>query len=280
MVIPAPPAQVTAVQDGPGERQRATDGPARDAQPVAANLAGRHEPALAAGSGAPNAAASEAPPNSFAQHIAAAMPSGADKLAALPAHPQADAAASLGTIPSGASAAAGPQFQPVQKPAPASPAQPGAPPSPAAQITPALVHIAAAPGGAQHVTVRLDPVELGALRVRIERPSGGPVHVTIEAARPETLQLLRQDQPALHRALDQAGLPPEGRIVIIQQASPDTGSQRGAAGDAGGASSGGGGSGGRGGNQGWGGSGSGGGGFSDDAPRRTPWLRAGLDITA
>ncbi len=155
------------------------------------------------------------------------------------------------------------------------------PPGPAVQIMPALVHIAATADGSQRVTVRLDPVELGELHVRIERPQEGPVQVTVEATRPETLQLLRQDEPALHRALDQAGLPSEGRIVVLQS-SADNGGQRQGAAEMGGNSAGGDGQGGsRGSSQGWRQHGS----EQESAPgrqSRSPgnWLRAGVNITA
>lgn len=182
----------------------------------------------------------------------------------------ASAAAPGGTAPARA--------DPTPPAPPASPAHPS-PPGPAAQLAPALVHVAAAADGTQRVTVRLDPAELGTLHVRIERPHEGPVQVTVEAARPETLQLLRQDQPALHRALDQAGLPAEGRVVVLQQASSEGASPQGVSSETGGASSGGQGSG-RGG-QDWDRSGSGADGApQDQARRRDAWLRAGIDITA
>lgn len=153
--------------------------------------------------------------------------------------------------------------------------------SPTAQLAPALFQITAAPDGTHRVTVRLDPVELGELRVRIERPRAGPVQVVVEATRPETLELLRQDQPALHRALDQAGLPAEGRVVSLQQVPPDMGGQAQGGSGTGGASLGGGGQGGdRGGNQGWSHPGGGEGAPRGRGSRQATWARAGLDITA
>ena len=191
------------------------------------------------------------------------------------------AAPALPSIAAPGIAAAAPHADPPPPPVPADPAHASSP-GPVTQLTPALVHIAVAANGAQHVTVRLDPIELGELRVRIERPRDGPVQVTVEATRPETLQLLRQDQPALHRALDQAGLPSEGRVVVLQQANPDSGGQRqGTPSEMGGASSGGGQGGGRGGNQGWSQSGNDRESETQDhSRRRDAWLRAGIDITA
>ena len=112
--------------------------------------------------------------------------------------------------------------------APAAPASPTAlplpspPTTPMQQVMPAVASVAAAPrDGAPHVlTIRLDPVELGRVQVRIEQAADGPARVSLVAERPQTLQLLQQDQPQLHRALDLAGVPAEGRVIQFQLA-PD-----------------------------------------------------------
>jgi hypothetical protein len=102
--------------------------------------------------------------------------------------------------------------------------------------------------------------------------------------RPETLTLLLRDQPQLQRALDQAGVPADGRSLTMHVAAPESsastgGATSGAAGGADPGSAGGNGT----------GSGSGGQGRSadttdqdqDDGATPLPrWLRAGLDITA
>jgi flagellar hook-length control protein FliK len=93
--------------------------------------------------------------------------------------------------------------------------------SPAAQLAPALVQIGHAPDGAQRLTVRLDPPELGHVQVRIDRPSEASARVEITVEKAETLTLLLRDQPQLQRALDQAGVPAEGRSVTFHVASPD-----------------------------------------------------------
>ncbi len=158
----------------------------------------------------------------------------------------------------------------------ASPAAPGAP---AAQLAPALVQIAHAPGGSA-VTLRLDPAELGHVQIRIERTVDGAASVQVTAERPETLRLLMADQPQLHRALDSAGVPPDGRSLALSLATPDSAGQ-----------SLGGGPGGQAGN-GQAGSGQAGSerqqrhpyagpAVSDrDASSPSAWLRAGVDITA
>jgi len=88
------------------------------------------------------------------------------------------------------------------------------------QLRPAFAAVAAATGPS-HVIVRLDPAELGRVQVGILRQPDGPSRIELVAERPETLQLLMRDQPALHRALDLAGVPAEGRTLHFQVGSPD-----------------------------------------------------------
>ena len=177
---------------------------------------------------------------------------------------------------------------PVQHGQTSAPAAPqgnagAAAPSPAAQVAPALVSLAQAPAGGSRLTLRLDPAELGHVQIRIDRAQDAPARVEITAERPETLALLQRDQPQLQRALDQAGVPADGRSLTFHVASQQTGGGQSWSG----------------GGQSWSGAGtsgqSGGGSQSwsgaspqsseDDAeigqPQTTSrWLRAGLDITA
>ncbi|MGI4945374.1 MAG: flagellar hook-length control protein FliK, partial [Janthinobacterium lividum] len=88
------------------------------------------------------------------------------------------------------------------------------------QLRPAFAAAAAATGPS-HVVVRLDPAELGRVQVGILRQPDGASRIELVAERPETLQLLMRDQPALHRALDLAGVPAEGRTLHFQAGSPD-----------------------------------------------------------
>jgi chemotaxis protein MotD len=92
--------------------------------------------------------------------------------------------------------------------------------SPAAQVAPALMQIGHAPDGAQRLTVRLDPPELGHVQVKIDRPSDAAARVEITVEKQETLTLLLRDQPQLQRALDQAGVPTDGRTVTFHIAAP------------------------------------------------------------
>jgi flagellar hook-length control protein FliK len=94
--------------------------------------------------------------------------------------------------------------------------------TPVEQITPALVSLGHAPDGAQRLTMRLQPPELGQVQIRIDRPTlDAPARVAITVERPETLTLLLRDQPQLQRALDQAGVPAEGRSVTFHVATPE-----------------------------------------------------------
>ena len=70
------------------------------------------------------------------------------------------------------------------------------------------------------MTLHLAPAELGAVQIGIERAPDGPAKVSLLVERPETLLLLMRDQPALHRALDAAGLPAEGRTLHFGLAQP------------------------------------------------------------
>jgi hypothetical protein len=73
------------------------------------------------------------------------------------------------------------------------------------------------------MTLRLDPPDLGHVQIRIDRPLEAPARVEITVERPETLTLLVRDQPQLQRALDQAGIPPDGRSVTIHIAAAEPG---------------------------------------------------------
>jgi hypothetical protein len=102
----------------------------------------------------------------------------------------------------------------------AAPTQTAHLPSPTAQIAPTLVTLARAADGTQQMTVRLHPAELGMVQVRIERATSGLTQIDITADRPETLLALQHDQPALHRALDQAGVPSAGRTISFHAVPP------------------------------------------------------------
>lgn len=151
---------------------------------------------------------------SMSMSISAADPLGG--LAIVPAgHPLPEGLAAL----FGASAGAAPSMGPVRGPA----ADAGFTALPATasdsvypQIAPALVSLTGGPAGMQRLSLRLDPTELGLVHIRIDRSPDLPPEIRITADRPETLLLLQRDQLELHRALDHAGVPAEGRQVIFQ----------------------------------------------------------------
>jgi len=114
---------------------------------------------------------------------------------------------------------------PLHTPPPSAPHLPAvepAAPSPAGQVGPALasfvVNAAAQPNAAQHLTIQLDPGELGRVQVHIERTPNGPARVELVVERPDTLLMLLRDQPQLHRALDLAGVPAADRSLQFQLA--------------------------------------------------------------
>ena len=78
------------------------------------------------------------------------------------------------------------------------------------------------------VVVRLNPGELGRVQVRIGRAAGAAREIDLTVERPETLLLLLRDQPALHRALDLAGIAAEARVVRFHLADPAQGAMVGA----------------------------------------------------
>jgi flagellar hook-length control protein FliK len=127
-----------------------------------------------------------------------------------------------------AGAAALPLTSPVTVATPATPPTHSASASsPVAQIAPTLVTLAKTVDGAQQMTVRLHPAELGMVQVRIERAASGLTQIDIIADRPETLAALQRDQPTLHQTLDQAGVPSAGRTISFHAVPPQPASSGG-----------------------------------------------------
>jgi flagellar hook-length control protein FliK len=184
-------------------------------------------------------AAARKPGDSILSHLAA--PSPAEPLSTIPdgpSPPAHDAIAAAGNAPSAQPAsqvAAEPSLTSLPAntvlpaPVPSAPTPPDSPrptvASPAGQVAPVLVSMARAPDGTQQLTLRLDPPELGHLQIRVERPPDAPAHVDITVEKPETLILLLRDQPQLQRALDQAGVPPDGRSVAFHIATAEAGTR-------------------------------------------------------
>lgn len=91
----------------------------------------------------------------------------------------------------------------------------------AAQVAPALLSLSGTAAGTQHLTLRLQPADLGTVQIRIDRPLESPARVEISVSRPETLTLLLRDQTQLERTLDLAGVPAEGRTLSFHLAGQD-----------------------------------------------------------
>ncbi len=103
-------------------------------------------------------------------------------------------------------------------------AYPAGPVLPAVQVAPAVMTLAKDVDGNQQMTVRLHPADLGTVQVRIERSSSGATQVEFTTDKADTLQALQRDQVALHRTLDDAGIPAAGRTISfhIMQTTPSS----------------------------------------------------------
>ena len=257
---PSPAAFAAPAPDGGGQHEAAAGPGVRPAM---------MEAGLLAATGAAVAAAETVPRLPDAAHSP-----GAQASPALEAPQQAEAPAQ----PPLAGAVA-----PPAQAGPVAAADSPAPSGPARQLAPAFVELAQRPSGST-VMLRLDPAGLGHVQIRIERDAGGAATVQVTAEHPDTLRLLVADQPHLHRALDSAGVPPEGRTLGFSLDTPPQALPP-AAPPGGGAGFGASGDGGRPGNGGFYRQGRPGGrhaGPDDGSAFTNPsaWLRAGVDITA
>jgi hypothetical protein len=206
---PPPAAPPLAAAAPTGEAAPPTRASLPPATPADIAPAPGHREAPATGKPAdPRPAPDDAPPNP-------ATPSLATPSLATP-NP---AAPSPATVPA-ATPMPHPQA-PVTASAPLAASHQAAPPAvPAAQAA-AAVGVLLRPGETAHqLTLRFDPAELGHVRIAITRPHDAPPSVALTVERPETLLLLLRDQPALHRALDQAGVPADGRSISFHLAMP------------------------------------------------------------
>jgi len=86
---------------------------------------------------------------------------------------------------------------------------------PRRQLQAALLATQTGADGSRQVRLDLRPETLGSMQVHIVQAAGAPARVMIAVSEPDTLALLRGDVPALHAALDQAGIPFEGRSLSL-----------------------------------------------------------------
>lgn len=215
--LPArPQAPTTQRADAPARAPTTVNAPIRPAEPVAIAPASMTAPAMQP----------LLPPQPAAQPAQnQAAPVAADGHAAKPGQPAGAASAPaqpVNAVPATAAAADIPPAPIVADPAPvAATRQPAAPAPLVEQIGTVAVTLARSTGGDRQLTIRLDPPQLGQVQVAISQPRSGAVTaVTLTVERPETLLMVLRDEPALHRALDRAGVPADGRTVTFQLAPP------------------------------------------------------------
>jgi len=96
-------------------------------------------------------------------------------------------------------------------------------PPPAAQLAHAVAALHVGADGSSHTMIKLDPVELGQVQIRISRAVDGTASVTVAVERPETLASLQSDLGHLHQALDRAGVSDQRSLVLHLATQADAG---------------------------------------------------------
>ncbi len=230
------PSMADRLDDDAGPDTPETAAPDTRADPAAADAAPapltKGKPALAASAKPGSLRAIPDAAGVASQPGASPGPAGAQAAlsapAAQPAVPNAGSPAANAATPPDTSASAGT-------------GQPASPP--AAQLGHALAALHVGADGSSKLTIRLDPAELGQVRVEITRGQDGASSVSVAVERVETLGRLQADLTHLHLALDRAGVP-EQRSLVLHLAPQDqpggaptgsfSGSQSGASGGQGG----------------------------------------------
>lgn len=178
-----------------------------------------HRPTEATVSGSTEAAGAPPAAAQSQKNASDPIPSGIELAKSAPAHAPASASASAPTpAPEPASAAVSPPIPgPISAPGP-SQAAASAPPAPFAPPQ----AVAARPGefgrnvgveiarhskdGRDNLVIRLDPVELGKIQIRIQFDDQGSLRAHVSAESPAALEMLRRDSGDLARALNDAGV--------------------------------------------------------------------------
>ena len=85
-----------------------------------------------------------------------------------------------------------------------------------------------AEAGADRITVKLNPFELGRVEIKLETNDQGLTRALVAAERPETLELLQRDARVLEKALQESGLKTDGNSLNfnLQQGSRDGETER------------------------------------------------------
>ncbi len=196
---PAPPATPTETWSaGPSAEAVAPEAPIPTTD--AAPLSPQRDPPNRDG---PDERSSDQPPD----HAAASADAIDQGVRTLDAHAAAPASSSI-TAP--------------ERPPATATTHASAPPAPSDQIAdrlaPVMLRSEPLAEGGQRLTIRLDPVELGQVEVRIDSATDETPRIRILVERPETLALLRRDQQALEAALDRAGLGHDSRDLTLDLA--------------------------------------------------------------
>jgi len=72
-----------------------------------------------------------------------------------------------------------------------------------------------AKAGENSFDLRLDPLDLGQVDVKVEIADNGRINATFLVERKETLEMLQRDQSQLQKAFDQAGLKTDSRFAQL-----------------------------------------------------------------
>lgn len=155
--------------------------------------------------------AAEPKPQDTAGHDALAAPAPALATQTMPSD---QAIQPMLAAPNAAAAPTHASFHVTSAPPSATP-----PPGLTSQLGSAFVVLAREGEGLHHLTITLQPPDLGLLRISIEQAKDSPTKIAITAANPTTLLTLLRDQTALNQALDNAGIGGEGRALTFHLAA-------------------------------------------------------------
>lgn len=91
-------------------------------------------------------------------------------------------------------------------------------PHPATAMVAATLQKAASTGDTRNITLQLDPPELGRIEIKMSFEKDKTVKAVLTAEKQETFSMLQRDAHALERALQNAGLNPDGSSLSFELA--------------------------------------------------------------